>query len=64
MTLERRDYYVGPEESLWEEDPIPGAFLKLLVGFKQSLGAYSMVKYISTDRTRCTPTWSTTRAPI
>lgn len=45
MTLERRDYYVGPNDSLWEKDPIPGAVMNLLVGFKQSLGAYSLVKY-------------------
>jgi len=49
MTLERRDYYVGPGESLWEKAPYPGKVMNLLVGFKQSLGAYSLVKYVSTE---------------
>jgi quercetin dioxygenase-like cupin family protein len=49
MTLGDRDYYIGPNESLWEKAPIPGVVMSLLVGFKQSLGAYSLVKYESAE---------------
>jgi quercetin dioxygenase-like cupin family protein len=45
MTVGRRDYYIAPGDSLWERDPIPGQNVQLLVGFKQSLGAYSLIKY-------------------
>jgi mannose-6-phosphate isomerase-like protein (cupin superfamily) len=48
MDLGTRDYYVGPEESLWPKPPLPGHDVRLLVGFKQSLGAYSLIKYVST----------------
>jgi quercetin dioxygenase-like cupin family protein len=47
MTLGRRDYYIGPEESLWEKDPIPGQTVRLLAGFKQTLGAYSLIKCVT-----------------
>lgn len=47
MTLGRRDYYVGPDDNLWEKDPIPGQDVRLLVGFKQSLGAYSLIKCVT-----------------
>jgi mannose-6-phosphate isomerase-like protein (cupin superfamily) len=43
----RRDYMVGPEDSLWDECPVPDSDVRLLVGFKQSLGTYSLIKFVS-----------------
>ena len=50
MSYGSRDYYIGPEDSLWEKAPIPGQDVRLLVGFKQSLGAYSLFKLRSSAR--------------
>lgn len=45
-----RDYVVGPDGSLWPEQPVPGADVRLLVGFRQSLGAYSLIKCITSAK--------------
>jgi quercetin dioxygenase-like cupin family protein len=50
MSFGKRDYLLGPEDSLWEKSPIPGHDIRLLVGFKQSLGAYSLVKFRSSAK--------------
>lgn len=50
MTVGRRDYVLGPEDSLWGKEPIPGQNVQLLVGFKESLGAYSLIKYTTSAR--------------
>lgn len=47
LSVPERDYALGPDGSLWPEQPVPGADVKLLVGFKQSLGAYSLIKCVT-----------------
>jgi mannose-6-phosphate isomerase-like protein (cupin superfamily) len=45
--VEERDYAIGPEGSLWDECPVPGTDVRLLVGFRQSLGTYSLIKFVT-----------------
>jgi quercetin dioxygenase-like cupin family protein len=52
MTDFARDYAVDADGSLWEKPPFPGEDVRLLAGFRQTLGAYSLIKCVTSSVTR------------
>lgn len=45
MTNERRDYVVHANDSLWEQEPLPGVAMDLLAGARQTEERFTLIRY-------------------